>query len=69
MEDVAIEIAIVDDPPRLELRARQRALWNDLDHGMDAQPGAEAFPHASPEGLQSDSVGTRATVMLPRADA
>src|SRR5262249_59586512 len=44
VEDVAIEIAIVDDPPRLEFSARQRALRTDLDHGMPAQPGAEALP-------------------------
>src|SRR5437868_6103304 len=40
-----VEIAIVDDPLRLELGARENAFWHQLDARPHAQPRLQAFAH------------------------
>src|SRR5262245_45252848 len=52
-----VEVAVVDHPASLELRARQRAVGHQVDHRVDAQPGPQPLAHRALEGLPGLIIG------------
>src|SRR5207247_11045507 len=57
VEGTTVEVAVVDDPPGLELGARERPLGHELDDGVDAEARAEPLGHRRAELPLEPGVG------------
>src|SRR6266478_7022300 len=59
LQSLAVEVAVVDHAPGLELGARQRAGRDEIHHRVHAQARPQALAHQGAQGVEARVVPRR----------